>query len=443
MYVIGCMAPKSASRVSPPRRWSIEILKLAAACASGFAIASWLTEKKELPSTAGAPTPAILPAAKSSPAVSHPLPSHMAAAARVAKALELARTDEAGLLRRLEKATDPGERRELIRGLFAHLAHSLSPPDAIRKALTFEGADQDTALKELAAVWLGTDPEKIAAGRAGSSAVLHAGLALIYSKDARPGAAEAWVAAFHEHPARLELTAALAGVLATTDPQRALTLAEGFTAWERQRFHEQLLLSWASQDPDAARRWQTDPSSGSSGLRFPWNTASYQHPEWVAKALAAERDPATRLDIIRSMASEIAFKGTREALAWAESLTNPAERDLAHDRIYEATPRGIGAVLSSTDGFSVIRSVLPDSAAARAGLQAGDRFLEVTGTDGKTVSLYQQPVEFTAKQLHGEAGEPVDLHILRNGPDGKPLELTVRIVRDQLVFPADMAKAEK
>ena len=205
------------------------------------------------------------------------------------------------------------------------------------------------------------------------------------------------------------------------------------------------LLSWTSKDPDAARRWLTDPTNESTArdLRFPWNTASWQNPDWVAKALAAERDPATRLEIIRSLFNNRAIDGTRDALAWADSLPDPAERDAAHEQIYEATPRGIGAVLDSADGFPSIRSVLAGSAAARAGLMAGDRFLDVTGADGRTVPLYQQPLEAAANQFHGESGEPLDLHILRTGPDGSPSELTVHIIRDQIVFPPSTAKAEK
>jgi S1-C subfamily serine protease len=186
------------------------------------------------------------------------------------------------------------------------------------------------------------------------------------------------------------------------------------------------------------------PANGidAADRHFPWVTASYEHPEWAAAALASETDAATRLDIVRGLAAIMANKGTREAIAWADSLTDPAERDAAHDRIYEVTPRGIGAVLSSADGFPLVKGVLPDSASARAGLQPGDRFVEVTGADGKAVSLYQQPLETAVNQLHGEAGETVTLRILRDGPGGNPVEQTIRLTRDQLIFPPDTARTK-
>jgi C-terminal processing protease CtpA/Prc len=84
--------------------------------------------------------------------------------------------------------------------------------------------------------------------------------------------------------------------------------------------------------------------------------------------------------------------------------------------------------------------VLPESASARAGLLAGDRFLEVTGPDGKTVSLYQQPLEAAVKNLQGEAGETISLRILRDTPGGGTAEQTIRLTRDQLIFPSDFAQ---
>ena len=213
--------------------------------------------------------------------------------------------------------------------------------------------------------------------------------------------------AFRNHPARLELVSSMAGKLAATEPARAMGLADGLTDWERRQFFDKVLVGWASVDPAAARAWMTDPANerDTKERGFPWITASDQHRDWALATLAAERDPTTRLDIIRGLATNMANNGTREALAWAESLTDPAERDAAHDRIYESTPRGIGVVLGFADGYPGVQGTLPDSAAARAGLQTGDRLVEVIGQDGKAVSLYQQPLDTVVTHLRGEAGE--------------------------------------
>ena len=332
----------------------------------------------------------------------------------------------------------------MIRGLFAHFADSLPPRDAISQALRFEKVEQEAALRELAAVWLGVSPETLSAGAQKGSAVLRGGLALIQSEKARRGTAEAWVNAFREHPARLELASAFAARLTVADPQKALAMADGFTAWERSAFNAGVVSGWARHDPEAARRWQADPANAASEddrQRF-WRAAAYSQPEWAERALTSERDPAARLEAVRGIAAVKALKGTREAIAWADSLTNSAERELAHEIIYEATPRGISAVLGTNEGYPEVREALAGGAAAAAGMQAGDRIVEVTGADGKTVSLYNQPIEVAVKQLQGEAGERISLRILRNGSDGKPVEQTVNVVRSQIVLPPETARAK-
>jgi hypothetical protein len=372
------------------------------------------------------------------------MPAHLAAVPGIAEALELARTDPDELRRRIRGTKDPKARQLLLRGLFAFLADKLTPQDAIKEALLFEEADRDTALKELAAVWLGVSPESIKAGTGETSAVLQAGLALIRSPDARPGSVEAWMQAFKNHSARLELVSSLAAKLTASDPARAIALADGLTEWERQRFFDKVLVAWAARDPGAARQWMTDPANAGDAAdrRFLWNTASYAQPEWVLSALEAEQDPAIRLDIVRGMATKLALNGTREALTWADSLTNPAERDAAHERIYEETPRGIGAVLGTADGYPLVRSTLPESAAARAGIQAGDRLVEVTGNDGKPVALYQQPLETALNHLRGEAGETVTIRLLRGASNGEIAEHTLRVTRDQIILPPEFARTE-
>jgi hypothetical protein len=439
------MSPDARSSASRCPRWLKETVKLTAAAAAGFGIAFMVNGSGSNPAPVHHVTLAqAKEASKASaaPAAAKPLPAHLAAVSQLAEAFELARTDSDELRRRIGTAKDPKERLPLIRGLFAYLADHLSPKDAIAEALKFTDADQETALKELAAVWLGTGPESLVkGGRSDGSTVQQAGLALIYSPNARAGAAEAWVQAFKDHSARLELLSALATKISASDPRSAMALGGGLTEWERQRFLDRVVVNWATGDPAAARKWMTDPvnAADAADRKFPWAGASYQHADWVAAALTAEKDPATRLEILRGLAAAMANKGTREALAWADSLTDPAEREAAHDRIYELTPRGIGAVLSTVDGYPLVNNVLPDSASARAGLQAGDRFIEVTGPDGKAISLYQQPLEVAVKNLQGEAGETISVRILRGTPGGTA-EHTISITRGQLVFPSDFAQ---
>src|SRR5688572_14903613 len=116
MQVIGGMAPISETRPPARRRWLMELLKLTGACAAGIGIASWLPEESPPPSSPHIAAPAVRPAVKTTPVSgsSKSLSVHIAAAARLTEALELARTDETALRRRPAGTTDERERRELI-----------------------------------------------------------------------------------------------------------------------------------------------------------------------------------------------------------------------------------------------------------------------------------------------------------------------------------------
>lgn len=401
-----------------------EFVHLGAACAVGFGVAWWLRSGDETGAGGEARSPAVPNVAAGGGPLS------------VAESRRLPAPGSPAFQAILAAETGPAARLRMIRGLFAHLATTLPPAEAIGRALQFSGEEQETALLELAARWTGVEAEKLRSAR-GFSAALEAGLTLIQSDHAPADAAEAWVRAFRDHPARVELTIALADRLAGTDPERAIMLAEGFTGWEQRRFEFAFIASRARFDPEAARAFMNRPgnTAGAEAREQFWQMASVHHPEWAEKAFAAEGDSATRMEAVRGFAKLQADSGTLEALAWADKLTVPAEREAAHETIYEATPRGIGAILASHDGFPLIRGILPDSAAAQAGLRQGDRMVEVTGPDGTAVSLYQQPLDFAVQRLRGEAGESLMLRILRDGPDGRPQEETVRIARSQLIFP--------
>jgi carboxyl-terminal processing protease len=85
---------------------------------------------------------------------------------------------------------------------------------------------------------------------------------------------------------------------------------------------------------------------------------------------------------------------------------------------------GLGIEIDVRDGWITVISPLPDSPAERAGIQAGDRIVEVEGqsTQGWTT---QQAVNV----LRGRKGSPVEIRIARSGVD-EPIPF--RIVRDDI-----------
>lgn len=88
---------------------------------------------------------------------------------------------------------------------------------------------------------------------------------------------------------------------------------------------------------------------------------------------------------------------------------------------------GIGAELGKKDGVLAIIAPLKNSPAERAGLQSGDKILEINGTPASEMS-----VEEAVTHIRGKKGTVVKLGIYREGErDTK----TIDIVRDTIVVP--------
>jgi carboxyl-terminal processing protease len=129
------------------------------------------------------------------------------------------------------------------------------------------------------------------------------------------------------------------------------------------------------------------------------------------------------------------MRNTAEAVAWADSLPDPAEKEAAHRSIYEATPRGIGAAIGLENGFPTLRSVLPGSPLEGTGVRPGDQFVEVWQADGTRHNLYGAPLESAVKLIRGEPGSELTLRILRRDErSGRLEELRVPVRRAQLYF---------
>ncbi|MGQ0563264.1 MAG: S41 family peptidase [Gemmatimonadota bacterium] len=85
---------------------------------------------------------------------------------------------------------------------------------------------------------------------------------------------------------------------------------------------------------------------------------------------------------------------------------------------------GVGMEIGQRDGWITVISPLPGTPAERAGLQAGDRIIEI---DGKTTR--DMPEDQAVKVLRGQRGTPVELKIARVGVD-QPIPF--RIVREEI-----------
>lgn len=94
---------------------------------------------------------------------------------------------------------------------------------------------------------------------------------------------------------------------------------------------------------------------------------------------------------------------------------------------------GIGATLSSQDGFTVIEALVPGGAAARSGqLEPQDKIMAVgQGDKGPMENVVELDLRDVVRKIRGKKGTKVRLSILRKQADGKK-SFAVTLVRDQI-----------
>ena len=94
---------------------------------------------------------------------------------------------------------------------------------------------------------------------------------------------------------------------------------------------------------------------------------------------------------------------------------------------------GIGATLTSEDGFTVIEQLIPGGAAFRSGaLQAKDRIIGVgQGKEGPIENVIEMDLRDVVSKIRGKKGTEVRLSVLRKEAGG-PKRFEVVLVRDQI-----------
>lgn len=93
---------------------------------------------------------------------------------------------------------------------------------------------------------------------------------------------------------------------------------------------------------------------------------------------------------------------------------------------------GIGATLSSEDGFTVVEQLVPGGAAARSGLiEPQDKIVAVGQEKGTMENVIDMDLKDVVKKIRGPKGTKVRLTILRKSGDEKS-RLEVSLVRDKV-----------
>jgi carboxyl-terminal processing protease len=92
---------------------------------------------------------------------------------------------------------------------------------------------------------------------------------------------------------------------------------------------------------------------------------------------------------------------------------------------------GIGAVLSSRDGYVTVERLVPGGAAARhGGIAAGDKIIAVGQEGGDAVNVIDMPLDDVVRMIRGKKGTAVRLTLLRAGKKQK--RKTITIVREKI-----------
>ncbi len=102
---------------------------------------------------------------------------------------------------------------------------------------------------------------------------------------------------------------------------------------------------------------------------------------------------------------------------------------------------GIGATLSSQDGYTVIENVIPGGSAAKSGLiEPQDKIISVgQGEAGATESVIDEQLRDVVKKIRGAKGTKVRLSILRK-VTGKTKRVDVVLTRDKISLEDEAAQ---
>lgn len=102
--------------------------------------------------------------------------------------------------------------------------------------------------------------------------------------------------------------------------------------------------------------------------------------------------------------------------------------------------QGIGAVISSENGYPKIASVVPGGPADRQGqLKAGYYIVSVTQESGEQTSVIDMPLNQVVQKIRGEKGTKVTLTVLKNLQD---VPFNIVITRDEVKLTERAAKGD-
>ena len=134
-------------------------------------------------------------------------------------------------------------------------------------------------------------------------------------------------------------------------------------------------------------------------------------------------------EINMTKALEGAIRGFLEELDPHSKYISNDELEVVNEQM-QGQFEGIGIEYSMLDGYITVISPIPGTPSDRAGIQSGDKIIEINGK-----SAYKIKTESVIKQLRGEKGSSVIVKILRDGKE--PFNIT--LIRDQIPITSILA----
>ncbi|MEM9158146.1 MAG: hypothetical protein AAGB46_03780 [Verrucomicrobiota bacterium] len=360
---------------------------------------------------------------------------------------EAAGADLAAALETAKSLQDP-QRSQYVQGLFARVAETLAPAEALTIATSLETDLKNQALRTLAFEWiksssaLSDEQLRNLQNRARNLNRSYLGLEVdLASMLSRAGVdstiKQAWAKSFENHLGRSELQARLFSGGTPQEIEAAFAASQDWTSWERNRFAESLLKNWSRKDAGEAWQWYSEnrdalQTDQTEKIISDW---AFQKPDNLIQNLDTFQSSQERQYAIAAISRSLARQGTQQALDWAESLEEVEEQNMAYEAVYNATPKGIGAMVRVQDGFPQINEIIPGGALENSNIQAGDLLVEAQEEGKEPLDLYGRNLRETINKLRGQPGSSVDIKVLRQNPEtGRIEEHSATIVRDLLIL---------
>ncbi|MCH6255466.1 hypothetical protein MLD52_02820 [Puniceicoccaceae bacterium K14] len=339
------------------------------------------------------------------------------------------------------------DRLNYLNDLFTYLANNHSPDEALRIASSLE-RENDYALRVLITEWhlkkrnLPLSQENAFRRRMMSLTGGDFGIEVQLSEQISrlsldESVKSAWIHNFSDHISRSQIQGILDAKEIASNPEKLLENKDDWTDWEQQNYRNSVLNLWAQRSPKQAFDWYTENSSAlneeySQDILAQW---AKRNPSELANYTANIEDYNLRQTAIKTAAASLALSNTTKAMAWADSISDTYEREVAYEAIYENSVKGIGARISSSDGFPEIRDILANGPLVDSGITEGDRLISSIESDGTTHDLYGKDLSSVVSALSGEPDSVVQLRILRkNEETGSLEEHLIETKRDLLII---------